>query len=196
MAYYTGLDGVHSDTESHLGGNIREGDPFTFAPKTWQYLIDRFAVSSILDLGAGLGYASAYFHSLGKKVISVDGMTHNCDNAIYPTIKFDLETGPVRCVVDLVHCQEVVEHIEEKFLDNLLTSMTCGKIIVMTHAVPGQGGYHHVNEKPAEYWIEHLKRFHCTLLEEDSNRVRKLATEDGAIFLAATGMVFSNSRAR
>jgi hypothetical protein len=29
--------------------------------------------------------------------------------------------------VDLVHCHELVEHIEETFLDNVLASPMCGK---------------------------------------------------------------------
>ena len=32
--------------------------------------------------------------------------------------KHDLTKGPVVARVDLVHCQEVVEHIEERYLDN------------------------------------------------------------------------------
>ncbi len=105
----------------------------------------------------------------------------------------DLTKGPVVTSVDLVHCQEVVEHIEEKYLDNLLSSLLCGKFIVMTHALPGQDGYHHVNCQPPEYWIEHLQMRRCSLLEADSMRVRSLAEKDGALYLAATCMVFSNN---
>lgn len=189
---YVGLAGVYPPSEVHLGGNVREGDPFTFSPKVWNYVIDRFAVKTILDLGSGLGYSSHYFHGLGKQVIAVDGLKENCDSAIYPTIQFDLVRGPIHCSVDLVHCQEVVEHIDEQYLDNLLQSLACGKFVLMTHAVPGQGGHHHVNLKPTEYWIENMARFKCELIEEDTKRVRKLAEDDGAKYLAATGLLFAN----
>jgi 2-polyprenyl-3-methyl-5-hydroxy-6-metoxy-1,4-benzoquinol methylase len=191
---YAGLIPVSSATEAHLGGNIREGDPFTFSPKAWDYAADRFAIKTILDLGSGLGYSSQYFFNRGKQVIAVDGLKENIEKAIYPTIEFDLERGPVNCLVDLVHCQEVVEHIDEKYLENLLQSLACGKFILMTHALPGQGGHHHVNEKPSEYWIGHMARYQCTVLEEDTKRIRKLAADDGALYLARTGMLFANKR--
>ena len=129
---YAGLQGVYSPTEGHLGGNVREGDPFTFSPKVWQYVVDRFAIQTILDLGSGLGYSAQYFHNLGKKVIAVDGLKENIEQAIFPTIRFDLANGPVHCSVDLTHCQEVVEHIDAKYLDNLLQSMACGKFILIS----------------------------------------------------------------
>jgi hypothetical protein len=98
----------------------------------------------------------------------------------------------VFCQVDLVHCQEVVEHIEEKFVKNLLQSLTCGRFIVMTNALPGQSGHHHVNEQPTEYWVEHLRRYSCEVLVEDTNRVRELAANDKAVYLARTGLVLVN----
>ncbi len=187
-------ENVSSLAEPHLGGNIREGDPFTHSPKVWDYVMDRFAIKTVLDLCCGLGYSSQYFFNRGRQVIAVDGLKSNIDQAVYPSIAVDLEKGPVYCAVDLVHCQEVVEHIEEKFLENLLQSLTCGRFILMTHATPGQGGYHHVNEKPAEYWVGHLARYHCVVLEEDTRRIRKLASDEGAAYLAKTGMFFANKK--
>jgi SAM-dependent methyltransferase len=189
---YQGLKAVASAAEEHLGGNIREGDPFTFSPTVWKYITDRFAVKSVLDLGSGLGYSANYFYRLGMQVVAVDGLRENVAGAIYPTLKFDLAIGAVECNVDLVHCQEVVEHIDEAHLENLLRSLACGKFVLMTHALPGQGGYHHVNEKPTEYWVGHMARHNCVVLEEDTKRIRRLASEDGALFLARTGMLFAN----
>ena len=189
---YQGVRNTEDTTLPHLGGNIIEGDPFTFSPKAWDYLITRFSIKSVLDLGPGLGYSSYYFHKCGLQVLAVDGLPENCQKANYPTIQIDLTKSKIMTRVDLVHCQEVVEHIEEEFLDNLLSSLACGKFIVMTNALPGQGGYHHVNEKPTEYWIENLKKYNCEVLLEDSNRVRNLANEDGAIYLARTGIVLAN----
>ena len=189
---YAGLEIAESVNESHLGGNVIEGDPFTFAPSAWRYLLERFAIKSVLDLGSGRGYAANFFHTLGAQVIAVDGFKENCESAIFPTVHIDLTKSVVHTRVDLVHCQEVVEHIEEKFIDNLISSLTCGRLIVMTNALPGQGGHHHVNEQPTEYWIEKFHRYNCEVLIEDSNRVRKLAANDGAIYLAKTALVLTN----
>ncbi len=187
-----GLNFVQNEKAPHVGGNILEGDPSTFAPTVWDYLIQRFALESVMDLGSGMGYASQYFHKKGMKVLAIDGMIENCQKAVYPTIHLDLTISKVVTHVDLVHCQEVVEHIEERYLDNLLSSLACGKFILMTNALPGQGGYHHVNEQPTEYWINHMRRYNCEVLVEDSNRIRKMASADGAVFLARTGLILAN----
>ena len=191
---YRGTRVVVSASKSHLGGNIAEGDPFTFSPTAWDYLISRFAVNSVLDLGSGSGYAADYFFRRGLKVVAVDGLAENCRKAKFPTMCCDLTKTSVLCRVDLVHCQEVAEHIESAFVDNFLQSLTCGKFIVMTHAVPGQGGHHHVNEQPASYWTEALGVRGCLVLEEDTRRVREAASKDGARYLAATGLVLINNR--
>jgi hypothetical protein len=191
---YRGLTGVQHQDALHLGGNMAQGDPYTYAPTVWNYLLRRFAASSVLDLGSGIGSAAEYFHRAGAKVVAIDGLRENCDNALFPTVHIDLTQYAVHCRVDLVHCQEVVEHIEPQYLEHLLTSMCCGKIIVMTNALPGQGGFHHVNEQPTEYWIEHLRQRGCEVLAEDTRRVRFLAERDGAVYLARTGLVLWNSR--
>lgn len=190
---YEGLRNATDSENPHLGGNILGGDPLTFAPRAWNYLIDRFAIESVLDLGSGCGNAAAYFHRKALKVIAVDGLMENVESAVFPTLRHDLCIGPVCTRVDLVHCQEVVEHVEERFVENVLESLTNGKFIVMTHAVPGQGGWHHVNCQPEAYWIQHLERYGCSLLREDTNRIRALALEDGARYLSETGLVFSNN---
>jgi SAM-dependent methyltransferase len=187
-AYTVASDG----NAPHLGGNIMEGDPETYSPSVWDYTISRFGIESVLDLGSGIGNASQYFFRKGMKVLAVDGLEANVQKAIFPTILHDLTQGPIKARVDLVHCQEVVEHIEEEYLDFLLDSLMAGKFILMTHALPGQGGHHHVNLQPPEYWIDHLSHRGCHVLAQDSNRIRTLADKDGAIYLAATGLLFAN----
>jgi len=187
---YNGLTFMSDKTG--LGGNVLEGDPFCYAPSVWDYTIKRFGIKSVLDLGSGAGHAAEWFFRHGCKVLAVDGLIENCNKALYPTLNLDLTKSSVVCNVDLVHCQELVEHVEEKFLENVLQSLTCGKYILMTNALPGQGGFHHVNEQPSEYWINHLFRYNCHLLEEDSNRIKKLAMQDSARYFSRTGLIFVN----
>jgi hypothetical protein len=184
---------VAGDKDGHLGGNIRFGDERTFCPTVWDYVIDRFCISSVMDLGSGLGHAAHYFHRRGLHVLAVDGMAENVANALVPTVLHDLTTGPIRTQVDFVHCQEVVEHIDEEFLDNLILSLMCGKYILMTNALPGQGGHHHVNLQKTEYWMDHLSKRGCHVLRTDSERIRAFAEADGATYLAATGTFYVNT---
>jgi 2-polyprenyl-3-methyl-5-hydroxy-6-metoxy-1,4-benzoquinol methylase len=190
---YKGLDVARNAESPHLGGNVKAGDPYTYCPTVWDYIISRFCVNSVLDLGSGSGNASHYFYQKGLKVVAIEGFQENVEKSLYPAIMHDLTTSPVRTVVDFVHCQEVVEHIEEEHLDNLLESLLCGKYILITHAVPGQLGHHHVNLQNSEYWVDHLAEKGCTLLEEDTDRIRKFAADDRAIYVAKSGMIFANN---
>lgn len=194
VANYAGLEGVADMRSPHVGGNMRAGDPYTYTPRAWEYLIDRFAVSSALDLGSGGGYAGMFLHKRGVRVVCVDGLAENISKALYPTIQHDLTTGAVETYVDLVHCQEVVEHVEERYVENIIDTFLSGRIIVFTHALPGQGGYHHVNLQPPAYWINHMNAKGCVLLEADTARVRELAKLDGGVYLHATGLVFENPK--
>jgi SAM-dependent methyltransferase len=190
---YAGLAVARSDSAPHLGGSIKTGDPFTYCPSVWDYVVSRFCITSVLDLGCGSGNASVYLSNKGLRVLAVDGFRESVLSAHYPAIQHDLTQSAVCTRVDLVHCQEVVEHIEEKYLDHLLDSLMTGRIILLTHARPGQSGYHHVNLQPSSYWIGHLAARKCVLQEEDTKRVRALAAKDGAIYMAETGMVFANA---
>jgi SAM-dependent methyltransferase len=187
-----GLVAAKSAQEPHLGGNIDVGDPHTFSPKAWTYLLERFAIGSVLDLGSGYGNAADFFFKKGLRTVAVDGLPENINIACFPTLGLDLTKDFVRTRVDLVHCQEFVEHIEEKYVGNIINSFRSGKIIAMTHATPGQGGYHHVNEQPAEYWIKLMIDNGFALMREDSHRIRQLAKFDGAVYLAETGLIFRN----
>jgi SAM-dependent methyltransferase len=188
----TGLQYAVDHGKPHLGGNVKAGDPYTYCPSVWTYVIDRFCVRSVLDLGSGCGNAAYFFHNAGLQVVAVDGLPDNVATSLYPAVLHDLTAGPVQTVVDLVHCQEVVEHVDEQFVDYVLASLLCGKIILMTHALPEQGGYHHVNLQPSSYWIKHLEQRGCSLLDADTARVRALANKDGATHMARSGLVFAN----
>jgi len=189
---YQGLQSKTSTNNPHLGGNLIEGDPFTFSPNVWNYVIERFAINSILDLGSGLGHSSEWFFRKGMKVIAAEGLEENITKSLYPTIQVDLTKNPINCNVDLVHCQEVVEHIDELYLENTLKSLACGKFILLTNALPGQGGYNHVNEQNVEYWVRNLARYNCHVLVTDTQRIRAIAQNEGAMYLARTGTLYAN----
>lgn len=187
---YNGIR-FYNDHE-HLGGNPLEGDPYTYAPNTWLYLINRFCIESMLDVGSGLGHCPWFFFKHGVKCLALDGLEDNIKNAVYPTVQWDITKGPFKTKVHLTHCQEVVEHIEEKHIQNLIDTLKCGKYICITHAVPEQGGHHHVNCQTTEYWFEVMKNNNCYLLEEDTERIREISLKDKSGYLGNTGLLFCN----
>ena len=159
----------------HLGGNFIELNPSTHCPNAWNYVINKYNIKSVLDVGSGSGYAAQWFSEQGVITTAIDGLEYNVQNAVYPTQQVDLTERPFCIGVDLVNCIEVVEHIEEKYLDNLLTTLCCGKFLMMTHGLPGQEGHHHVNCQPKEYWIDRLQARGFKEIVDDSNRLKSLA---------------------
>jgi SAM-dependent methyltransferase len=186
---------VIDDTKQHLGGNFAEGDPATFSANAWKFIIDQFNIKTILDVGSGRGHAAKWFTDQGLQVTAIEGLHDNVVNAIVPTIEHDLTISPFVGKVDFVNCIEVVEHIEEKYIENLMDTLCSGTYVLITHAVPGQKGWHHVNCQPSEYWISHFKRKNFKLLEEESSKIRELALSDGGLHIARNGMIFKNESA-
>lgn len=187
---------VVSENAPHLGGNLWQGDPWTFAPRVWRYMIERFAVNSVLDVGSGRGHAAHWFHSNNCMTIAIDAEERNVASALYPIIMHDITAAPFICPVDLTHCQEVVEHIPPQSLDNLMRTLCNGDTVIMSHGEPGQAGHSHVNCQPQDYWISAMKDHGFLLLEDDTLRIRKLAESEAAHHLARSGLVFGRSMAR
>jgi cyclopropane fatty-acyl-phospholipid synthase-like methyltransferase len=184
---------VTDDDALHLGGNIASGDKCTYCTSSWKYIIDKFNIKTAIDIGSGMGHAAKFISEHGVNITAVDGLEKNVLNSLVPAIQHDLTVGPLKHDrVNFVNCIEVVEHIEEKYLDNLMDSLTLGDYVLITHAIPGQRGWHHVNCQPSEYWINHFSNRGFKLLEQDSSTVQDLAGKDGAIHIQINGMVFTN----
>jgi hypothetical protein len=166
---------VIDNSKPHLGGNLPEGDPSTFCPKSWTYVIEKFQIKSVTDVGSGMGHAADWFSKQGLTVTAIDGLEENVTKSIYPAQLIDLTEKAFTQPVDLVNCIEVVEHIEEKYLDNLLDTLCSGKYLLMTHAIPGQDGWHHVNCQWENYWISHLKNRGFVLSKTDTEEIRNHA---------------------
>lgn len=177
-----------------LGGNIRHGDARTFAPRLWRYLVERHAITSVLDVGCGEGHAVRFFHRLGVIAHGIDGLTTNIRRAVFPIAQHDLLSSAYVMPVDLVWSCEVAEHIFPEKVDFFLDTLANGRIVAMTHAVPGQHGFHHVNCQPEEYWVERMQQ-RGYLLAHDNALMREIAGRDECFnYFQATGLVFYRNR--
>lgn len=181
---------ITSQEQSHLGGNLSFIDKETFSELVWKFILTSYNPTTLLDVGSGLGFTSEWFINHGVNVTSIEGLRENVINAKVPTIEHDLTISSFKKNVDIVICIEVVEHIYEDFLNNVLDTLCCGRMLLMTHGIPGQKGYHHVNCQPSEYWISHITSRGYMLLEKDSVKIRELASIDGAKWIAQNAMVF------
>ena len=142
------------------------------------YLYPR--VQSTVDFGCGLGIWLLSFKIHGvKEILGLDGdwcdkskLFKNIDETSFRTV--DLEK-PV-CLnreYDLVISLEVAEHIPENAADTFVRSLvSAGKVILFSAAIPGQGGYNHVNEQFPEYWQEKFQKHSYVFHDIVRDRIR------------------------
>jgi SAM-dependent methyltransferase len=141
---------------NHLGGYLEDGDEYTYMPDVWDYLVKKFDVKSVLDVGCGTGKNLEWFK--GFDILGVEGDPKAVALCRVPVIQHDYTTGPL--ILDrrfnLCICTEFVEHVESKFEDNWFATVKNSDMVLLCHGLPGQTGYHHVNCQKPDYWI---KRF-------------------------------------
>jgi hypothetical protein len=71
------------------------------------------------------------------------------------------------------------------------------KNLIMTHALVGKTGYHHVNCQNAPYWIDKMSEYGFNLDEEKTKQLRIHSTmgkKKKHRFLEKTGMYFVNEK--
>jgi hypothetical protein len=117
-----------------------------------------FPVGSVADFGCGPGAWLAAWQRLGvEDIIGCDGPYLDRASLQFDASLFvaaDLATA-VRLGrrFDLVQSLEVAEHLPASaattFVDILVSH---APVVLFSAAPPGQGGEHHVNEQPLEYW--------------------------------------------
>lgn len=118
-----------------------------------------FAPSSVIDFGCAVGSHLEPFYEDGIDIKGVDGNSDALKHAVIPPEYIELHDlrdpyEPERRY-DVALCFEVAEHLPPRSSDHLVDTLTTSSgTIVMTAATPGQGGVHHINEQPPEYWHE------------------------------------------
>ncbi len=172
----------------HLGGHLNMTH-IDLGALDWA--IKKFSVTNFLDIGCGPGGMVHEALKLNLDALGIDG-----DPTVVQTrenfILHDYTLGSLKLnkKFDLVWSCEFVEHVDEKFVDNFLTTFSSGKYIIITHAPPGTPGRHHVNCQSAEYWIEKFKNYNLIFdyemtqeLRKSSTMIRNFVRENGLFFI-------------
>lgn len=115
---------------------------------------------SVLDVGCGAGAWVRAWHEAGcGAAYGVDGHYVRPQQLLFPRSRF----RPVDVsqpfqherAFDLVECLEVGEHLDPAASETLVDNLVChAPAVLFSAAPPGQGGEHHVNERPYGYWRE------------------------------------------
>jgi SAM-dependent methyltransferase len=190
--------------DGHLGGCSRSGDPATWTPGVWDFLIENLNVQSVIDIGCGFGHSTEYFSKKIPTVTGVEGSSAAVNSSLVKNLidLHDYSESPYipSIIFDLAWSCEFVEHVEERFMQNFIETFKKSKYVAMTYASPGQGGHHHVNEQPESYWIEKMQRNGFHFMSEMTQKVREVAFSDGARWnpiysdnhFAHRGLIFKN----
>jgi SAM-dependent methyltransferase len=164
-----------------VGGNI-------LPPLLSTALFELFGGSSVIDLGAGVGHYERHWESLAEEgkngfgptsVRAFDG-AENVEAATKGKVQWaDLTDRADFGAADWVLSLEVAEHIpadkEAAFLDNL--QRHAGKGMVISWAVPGQGGHHHVNNQDESYVVPTVEKFGFMIDRGVTARLREVMLE-------------------
>jgi SAM-dependent methyltransferase len=188
--------------KDHLGGcilNNMVGDINTWCPCLWDKLIEMTNAKSVVDVGCGLGYSLQYFADKGLSVIGIDGLEDVLRHSpIHDKIVIHDYTKGIYTLdnnVDLAWSCEFVEHVEEKFTENFMKTFDKCGYVSMTHALPNQSGYHHVNCQPPEYWIDAFSNRGFRYMESETKILKDcIADKPYGHWVRNSFMLFKNEK--
>ena len=148
--------------EKHLGG-WKFNDSNTYERELWDWTIERFNITSVMDIGCGIGCSTVYFrnHSNIKDVLCVEGSIDAVNHSLVPdiTVHHDYTRGPYwpNKVYDMVWSAEFLEHVAPESMANYMATFKAAKILLVTHSA--WGGWHHVNVHESEWWIYQFESY-------------------------------------
>ena len=114
-------------------------------------------IRSVVDFGCGQGAWLSVWQNAGVSITGVDGFYVDRRHLLIDPAHFhaaDLnEPIDLGRRFDLVQSIEVAEHLPASRARQFVDTLTAhGPCVLFSAAVPGQGGEHHVNEQPLDYW--------------------------------------------
>lgn len=134
---------------------------------------------SVVDMGCGSGWMVNQLRNQGIEADGYDGNPNTAEMSGSSCATADLSQEQFLGVWEWVISLEVGEHIETEnekvFLDNL--DRACKTGMVLSWAIPGQGGRGHVNERSNLYIIRDMKRRGFVFWAGTTERLRQAASQ-------------------
>jgi 2-polyprenyl-3-methyl-5-hydroxy-6-metoxy-1,4-benzoquinol methylase len=172
-AYVDSWEWVDKYTEGYYseisGGSTRSRDAI------FKILQKHHSFKSVIDVGCGIGEWGIGIEQFGvTNYRGVDYRVPKKKLLINPDqyAEYDLRTSkpfPFDGKFELVICVEVAEHLEERYADQIVKTLTSlGKTILFSAAIPNQGGKGHVNEQWQDYWAAKFRQYdyHPEVIED------------------------------
>lgn len=173
----------------HLGGH--KGRTHV-DPGVLEYFWNELGCRSMIDVGCGPGGQVRLAIESGWKAFGLDGD---------PSLKFDFPHAILDFTqdkfiptetFDLAWCVEFLEHVEEPYVPNYMPALQSARYLVVTHALPGEPGHHHVNCQTNDYWKEKFAGYGLIYDEQLTQAIRSASTMERD-FIRRRGLAFINS---
>ena len=153
------------------------------------YIIKVLPIKTMVDVGCGPGGMVQVAKEMGLDAYGIDG-----DETVSPDVLYDFDDGPLEIEnVDLAWSIEFLEHIEEKYLDNVFSVFKKCKYVFCTHNE--KPGPWHYNCRPNEYWLEVFDSYGFRYDAEMTGQI-KLHSDMDREFVQDTGTFFENKHNR
>jgi len=183
------MNSIANKLPFHLGGHkgrthVDEG--------VLEYFKTQHGCQTLVDIGCGPGGQILAAQRLGYKTLGIDGdytLTYTTEVLIHDYTSSSLKLANP---YDLGWCVEFLEHVEEQFIPNYMETMKSCKWLVVTHALPGKPGHHHVNCQEHYYWIDNFAKFNFVFDQIVTDDVRKYSTMQRN-FIRENALVFRNA---
>lgn len=174
----------------------RRNDPWRADAHNVATALDEvFGPDSIIDFGCAIGAYLEPFHEAGIDIRGVEYVEHAFEHAVVPeedlkrhdlTQPYDHERK-----YDIALSIEVAEHLPPDAAETFVDTLTnASDTVVLTAAPPGQGGVHHFNERPREYWIGLFNERGYSYDPEAVERLRESITVEKATWIPPNLFVF------
>lgn len=150
--------------------------------------------ATVLDLGCGVGHYQKPIEKCGLSWRGFDGSA-NIEDATEGRVHFADLSVPIDVgAADWVLSLEVGEHVpkeyESTYLDNIVRHARRG--VILSWALPGQGGHFHINCRENDAVIQDLKD---RGFEFDAARTQSLRSQTRLSWLKKTTVVFRRKEA-
>lgn len=200
-ATLTKLTVIPDRDRPYLGGHLT--DSVEWDDELVRKVVSTQNVKSALDVGCGTGMTIDFFEQLGVQCWGLEGNSGVLDGPSRRRERLLLCDFTKQWIqwpvpVDLVWCVEVLEHIPERFQLNVVQTIasSVGRLAFVTAAQPGQRGYHHVNCRPRDEWIDIFGESGLRIWPSGERLLKSLSDrgEWGPNFLKTNGMFLVRQR--
>lgn len=156
--------------------------------------------SRILDFGCGLGGMTAAFNRIGYEAVGVDPSPHAIEHALPDARDHVRHLGEASLSqfadrsFDLVFSKDVFEHIDERYLHDVVDELMCigGRVLSIIPVTDDAGKFvfepyeadpTHINRLSKRYWLGFFRYTIAKDLPELTAKIRRPDKVDGTLSL-------------